>query len=425
MDAGPRRLFALLTLLHQLPAGMALAAWLLTAQARGLEATDIGVLVAVVALGVALLELPTGALADVLGRRGVLAAAAVLHAVAFAGLALAGSFAGLVTAAAVFAVAGALSSGPLEAWFVDRVGAQADEVRRGLGLAGTATGVGLAAGGLLGGGLALLGSRLGLPEVGTAGVVALSIPMAAAALLSLVEAALVFRVVRDDRVVRGKHEKSAGVRVATVQTLLRELPQVVGSGARLAVADAVLRWFCLRWLLVPVGFLAFELLSPLRLAELADHPARAAAVMGPLAAGCFLGIGLTAASAPWLAARVGALPAAAATTVAAGVCFALAGTGGVVTLVVAVLAGFVVSGPGNPLLAPLVHERVDGARRATVLSVRSLIANVAVGLGALVLGVVGEQSGTGWAFALAGALTVLAALPLIGVAAAQRRQPPA
>lgn len=413
--AAARRTLVALTVLRQGSAGLVLTLWLLTAAARGLSPTDIGLVVAIGAFGAAALELPTGALADVVGRRVVLVAASLGTLACSLVLAVATTPTGFYVAAALLAVAGALASGPLEAWFVDRVGAHEDDVRRGLAAAGSATGFSLAAGGLLGAGLARLGGVLGLPGEGTDGLVALSVPFLVAALVALVEVVLLLVLLRPAPTDAPAPASAAGLASA----LLRDLPRTVASGSRLAVTDPVLRWFALRWLLVPVGFLALELLSPLRLAVLLEDPADAATVMGVLAAGCFVGVGLTAATAGVLASRVGALGGAALTTVAAGAGFALAGSGGVAVLAVGVLAGFVVSGPGNPLLAPLVHERVDGTRRATVLSARSLIANVAVGVGAVSLGAVGSTAGTGWAFAVAGAVTAASALPLLGVAAAR------
>jgi MFS family permease len=421
--ADARRTLVLLTALKQVSSGLVLATWLLTAGARGLDATQVGLLVAVAAFGTAALELPTGGLADVLGRRVALAAAALGTVACYVVLAVADSPQGFYLAAALLAVSGALASGPLEAWYVDQVGAQQEEVRRGLGRAATATGFALAAGGLLGGALTQLGSLLDLPAEGPARLLALSVPFMVAAGIAASEAVLVLLLVRD-----GGPEVSSVRASSWVRALVDELPRTVLHGARLALSDRVLRWFALRWLLVPVGFLALELLSPLRLVDLLDDPAGAAAVMGPLTAGCFVGTGLTAAAAPWLARRAGVLLAAAVSTVVAGACFALAGAGGVVLLVVGVLGGFLVSGPGNPLLGPLVHERVTGRHRATVLSVRSLAGNVAVGIGAVALGAVGQVAGTGWGFVLAGTVTALAALPLLGVAAGRRaeaRQAPA
>lgn len=413
--ARARRTLVVLTALKQASSGLVLTVWLLTAAARGLTPTEIGLVVAVTAFGTAALELPTGALADVVGRRAVLVGAALSTLACYLALAVATSPPGFFLAAALLAVAGALASGPLEAWFVDRVGAEEHAVRRGLGAAASATGFALAAGGLLGAGLARLGAGLGLPGEGRDGLVTLSVPFLVAAVVALVEVVLLLVLLRP----APGEARSSAPRGTLARALRHELPRTVASGTRLAVTDEVLRWFALRWLLVPVGFLAFELLSPLRLADLLADPADAATVMGALAAGCFVGVGLTAVTAPWLAARVGPLGGAALSTGAAGACFAAAGSGGVAVLAAGVLAGFVVSGPGNPLLAPLVHERVDGARRATVLSARSLLANVAVGIGGLLLGAVTSAAGTGWAFAVAGALTAASALPLAGVAAAR------
>jgi hypothetical protein len=414
-DTAARRTLVVLTVLRQGSSGLVLTLWLLTAAARGLSPAQIGLVVAVSAFGTAALELPTGALADVVGRRVVLVAAALGTVAGALALAVATTPAGFYVAAALLALTGALASGPLEAWFVDRVGAQEDAVRRGLAAAGSATGFALAAGGLLGAGLAQLGGALGLPGEGTDGLVALSVPFLVAVLVAVVEVVLLLVLLRPAPDEVGAAASASGL----AQALLHDLPRTVASGSRLAVTDPVLRWFALRWLLVPVGFLALELLSPLRLADLLADPADAATVMGALAAGCFVGVGVGATAAGPLASRVGALGGAALTTVAAGAGFAVAGAGGVAVLAGGVLVGFVVSGPGNPLLAPLVHERVDGARRATVLSARSLVANVAVGVGAVSLGAVGSAVGTGWAFAVAGAVTVASALPLLGVAAAR------
>ena len=412
-----RRTLVTLTVLRQASTGLVLTTWLLTAGARGLDAGQLGLLVAVTAVGTAVLELPTGGLADVVGRRTVLLAAATASLLACLLLAVAGSPATFAAAAGCLAVSAALASGPLEAWFVDHVGGDAVAVRGGLARAGSATGFALAGGGLLGALLSGLAARAGLPAEGTDGLVALSVPSLVAAALAVVEVLALLRLLPpDDR-------PAATGQDGLLRAVVDDLPATVVAGARLAVTDPVLRWFSARWLLLPVGFLGLELLAPLRLADLLADPVAAAAWAGPLAAGCFVGVGLTAAVAPVLA-RVGPLAATAATTVAAGACFAAAGAGGVVAVVLGVLAGYALSGPGTALLAPLVHARVDASRRATLLSARSLVGNLAVGVGALGLGAVGDARGTGAAFAVAGAVTALAALPLLGVSRQARSAAP-
>ena len=416
------RAFVVLTFLSQLSRGILLPVWLLLALARGLDVQTLGLLVAVVAAVTAVLELPTGGLADVIGRRPVLVVAAACSLLSLLVLGLGPTPGWLFVGAVLVAVSAALTSGPLDAWFVDEVNgtvpaAQREGVlTRGFAWAASATGFALAGGGLLGAGLTLLASAAGLPSEGD-GLLALSAPLLVAALVVAVELVALTRLLPG-----ASHRSAAGVG-SLLRTAVRGVPDTVVSGVRLAVLDPVLRWFSLRWLLVPVGFLAFELLTPLRLDALLGDPATATALMGPMAAGCFLGVGVAAALAPRLRALLGPLPAAAVVTVGAGTCFALAGQGGVGVLLVGVLAGFLVSGPVNPLLMPLVHERVDSSHRATLLSVRSLLANLAVAAGAVLLGVVVDVEGTSTALAVAGGLTVLAALPLLGVAAARRRPP--
>lgn len=199
----------------------------------------------------------------------------------------------------------------------------------------------------------------------------------------------------------------------------------IGAAGRLVVADPVLRWFGLRWLLIPAGFLAFELVTPLRLIELLADPATAAAVLGPLLAGCYVASALTAPVAPWIRRHVSPLLGAGLATAGAGLAFALAGAGGgLIALVGALLLAHLVIGPVNALNGPFLHARVSSAQRATLLSFESLLAHVSVAAGAVGLGVVVELAGTGAAFTVAGLLTALAALPLVGVARAVRREQP-
>ncbi|HTF06985.1 MAG TPA: MFS transporter [Asanoa sp.] len=103
--------YALLVFLFWLPTGLYLATHILLMLDRGLSVAAIGTTVLVYSLTTAALELPTGGLADVIGRRTVLAASAVAS---FAGLALltvADGFWLFAASAALRGVARALSSG--------------------------------------------------------------------------------------------------------------------------------------------------------------------------------------------------------------------------------------------------------------------------------------------------------------------------
>jgi hypothetical protein len=204
---------------------------------------------------------------------------------------------------------------------------------------------------------------------------------------------------------------------------VRDVPVTVRSSVALVGRAPVLRPMTLRWLLVPAGFLGFELLTPVRLGDLVATPGAAATSMGLIAAACFVGQAATAATASRLA-GLGRLRVAALGTVAAGGAFASAGQGGLGVLATAVVAAHLVAGPLDPLLGTVVHARVDARQRSTVLSVSSLAGQLSVAVLAPTLGVVAAGAGVGPAFVLAGGLTALGALPLGRVARALRSDHP-
>jgi MFS family permease len=113
-------------LLQWLPVGLTIVPMVLLLLERGFSLAEIAALGAISAVTVGVLELPTGGLADVIGRKPVLIASAVAHAVALLLLGLSGSFALLAGSAALRGIARALSSGPLEAWYVDTAQAVRD-----------------------------------------------------------------------------------------------------------------------------------------------------------------------------------------------------------------------------------------------------------------------------------------------------------
>jgi MFS family permease len=93
----------------------------LLALSRGLTLAEVGAVFVVHSVTVVLLELPTGGLADALGRRPVLAASGLLHLASCAAYATADGVPGFVLATFLLGAGRALDSGPLQAWYVDAV----------------------------------------------------------------------------------------------------------------------------------------------------------------------------------------------------------------------------------------------------------------------------------------------------------------
>src|SRR5690606_26752034 len=132
---------------------------------RGLDIATVGLAFTVRALLVALLELPTGGLADAIGRRPVALASQLFTLASFAVLLF---VMGPVTAIvyAIFqGIGSALHSGAMDAWFVDELGRLEPNapLQPHLAAVDVAQAAGMLAGSAIGGLLPSLAAPLGLP----------------------------------------------------------------------------------------------------------------------------------------------------------------------------------------------------------------------------------------------------------------------
>jgi hypothetical protein len=115
----PIRRYTLLSFLQWLPVGLMMVPMVLLLLERGFTLAEVAFIGAVSSITVAVLEQPTGGLADVVGRRPVFIVSALAHMVALVILGLAASMALLLVSAGLRGLARALSTGPYEAWYVD------------------------------------------------------------------------------------------------------------------------------------------------------------------------------------------------------------------------------------------------------------------------------------------------------------------
>ncbi|MEU9743460.1 MFS transporter [Micromonospora chersina] len=391
--------FRYLTLygLRWLPTGLLVPVMILLMQERGLSLSQIGLLATAQGLAVLALELPTGGLADALGRKPVLVVAWVVCLVSLMLFAVADSFWVFFLVWALQGIYRALDSGPLESWYVDATLA-ADpkaEYERGLGWAGTVSGIAIGAGALLGGGLVALGpvgplSALTLP-------VLVAIALQVAALVALT-------------VLLVEHRPARGA--AAVRASVAEAPRMVGQAIGLLRRNRVLLALVAVELFWGFGMITFESLLPVRLAEVVGGADRAAALLGPASSAAWLANAAGAALTPLLLRRLGAAPAAALMRVLQGV--TVVGMGllaGPVGVLIAYLACYTVHGASNPLHMGLLHRQVDGPYRTSVLSLNSMMGQPAGALGAVVLTAVADATSITVAM-LVGAVVLAVAAPL-------------
>ncbi|MEW9532056.1 MFS transporter [Microbispora sp. NPDC049125] len=359
---GLTRRYALIEFLTWLPPGLMMAPYVLLMTVRGLDLAQIGVVGAAYSVTIVVLELPTGGLADVVGRRGVLAAAAAFSAVGLATLALAGSFWPFFAAAVLKGIARALSSGPAQAWYVDALhaeqGSDAD-LKPGLAAGGAAGAIALTLGILAGGAVPLLGLRD-----------ALAVPVwtgAGAAVVLLVAAlAIMHEPVRPHR--------------ARVGQVVRDVPRTIAGGVRLALVDRGLA----RLLLVAAagGLLltTIETLTPGRLAALTGLPETGSTAYALVAAAGFAANAAGSSLTPAVARLAGgsvraAVLATVAVAVATGALAAsvtLHGWVAIAAMGAAYAVLFAALSVAMLLRDELMHKRVAADRRATVMSVDSL-----------------------------------------------------
>jgi MFS family permease len=358
---------------------------------RGMSLAAVAGLFAAHSLTVAALELPTGGLSDVLGRRPVLAMAGALNVVAFTLVGL-GTTAWVLTAGMVLmGAARALASGTAEAWYVDTVHACSGpdaELRTGLARGGSATSAALAAGLLLGGALPWLlgaGPDLGarLSEATSGAVLPLSVPVLLGAAVRVVFVCYVLTVLRE-------HPRPP----ATLRSVLRGVPVTVLGGLRLGGRDALVRRVLLTAAAVGSALAVIELLMPGRTVALTGATGSGAMAYAALSCVGFVCGGVGSHLAP-LAARV-AGSGERAVLVCLGAC-----AGGVLLLGVTAagthllatalaVVGFCLFclgvGAASPNENDLLHRRVPSAQRATALSVQSLAQQLVGALTGLIVG---------------------------------------
>lgn len=388
----PANRLALLSAMRWFPVGLVIPVMVLLLGARGLPINAVGQIMAVYGIVTLLLELPTGGLADSWGRRKVIVASALMLGLGLGLLALSGSTAVILVGVGVLGAARALSSGPVESWFVDSMrGADHALIESGLARGQIAESLGLGVGSVIGGLLPRLGSAL--PQTG-GGFLALSIPFAIAAVMTIAFAIAAWLLVTDERQrvkARLRSTVAAAVRQAAGRSQVRRVMLVAG---------------CLGIVLSGI-----ELLAPNAFADLVGDPTRASGIYGLLTAAAFgvaaLGAGLST-RLPGRRAKVAAVAfviAALAVLVVAAPSLSIAGAG--------FLLVYLMVGLQGPVMAGLLHSRVDSSVRATMMSVESLALQAGGAVASITVGALAAAFGLIGGFGFVAAAGLVAALILV------------
>lgn len=398
--------FVLLTAVRWLPVGIVVPVLVLMLQARGLTLAQVGLMMALYSVVTMLLELPTGGLADVVGRRPVIVASSLAS---LSGLVVAGLAAQpvlLSLAVTLLAIGRALSSGPLEAWFVDEARRQDHraDIQPGLARAGAAEALSIGAGAIVGGALPAVAVAW-VPSLGPSGtqpLISLSAPFLVAAVVSGLHAALVVLLVRE----APRPRASGDIRDNVVTTVRTGLTQ--------AARGVVLRRVLLASGSVGVVLSTVELLSPGAFTPKLGGAETGTAGYGALVA---VGFAMTAAGsllAPRLGARLGSRGRAAALALllAAPATVAVAAQP-LPTAVTGYLLVYALLGAVGPLASAILHDEVREEERSTALSVQSLLLQAGGAGASLGVGVLAGQAGLTAGFAVAAVACLVGALLMV------------
>ncbi len=392
-----RRRYHLLLALRWIPTGLLITVFVLLLRDRGLSLAEIGIGTAAQGIVMLFLELPSGGLADALGRKPVLVLASGFSIMAITVLLVADSVLLLAVVSGLQGIFRALDSGPLQAWFVD-ASLEADpdvDIERGLASADIVICSSIGFGALLGGVVAATDGFFGIDTLVAPLVVNLAMQMVGLlALLKLMD------------------EERPGRGWATARRSIADVPHVVTGAVRLIRASSLLTALIIGELLWGFGMLAFETLLPPRLAEVSGGVDEAARLLGPSITAAWVLSALGAAAAPWLVRRFGSAAAGCALRLGHGVTVVGMGlAGGPAGLIVAYLCTYWVHGATSPVHYGMVHRAVESSHRATVVSANSLTSQVGGAVSGIVLGALADATSITTAMLVA-AVVLAAAAPL-------------
>lgn len=385
-------------------------------QARGMSLFQVGVAMGLYSLTIVLLEVPTGGLADAVGRKRVALVAYTLMAATMAALLFAFSFPMLLLGFVFYGAGRALSSGALDAWFVDALQAVEPEIelQPKLAMAGTVTLMALGIGALLGGALPRLFANL--PADGTAVITPLAIPVLLSLVVKVVLIVFVALAVQEDRPVGATGGWRQG---------FTEVPTLVKDAFQLSRQNPTILLLLGATLAGGLAMLGIETFWQPQFALLQGGNVENTMLFGVAMAGSFFaGVVGNLISTP-LSNRLGKRY---------GLVAALSrGLQGLFLILLAVQTAVplfiflfwlvylnmgVLDSPHNTL----VNDEIPSERRSAMLSVQSLASYLGGMLGAIGLGYVAQHTSVSAAWIVAGSILMVSLLLYLQVDARQRKQ---
>jgi len=383
-------------------------------QARGMSLFQVGVAMGLYSLTIVLLEVPTGGLADAIGRKRVALIAYSLMAATMAALLFAFSFPMLLLGFVFYGAGRALSSGALDAWFVDELQAvEPDiELQPKLAKAGTFTLTALGIGALLGGALPRLFANL--PADGTAVITPLAVPVLFSLIVKVILIIFVAVTVQETR----KVGENQGWRQG-----FTEVPTLVKDAFHMSRQNPTIMLLLGAAMAGGLAMVSIETFWQPRFAVLQSGDVENTLLFGVAMAGSFFaGVVGNIISVP-LSNRMGkryGLVAAIARGLQGLFLIVLAMQTAVPLFILLFWLVYLNMGVIGSPHDTLMNEEIPSERRSAMLSVQSLSSYVGGAVGAIGLGFLAEQTSVSTSWIVAGSILMVSLLLYLQVDARQR-----
>ena len=368
---------------------------------KGLDLIQVGVASAAYSITVLILELPTGSLADTIGRKRIYILSRIFQLLTGALLFTAGGFPLVMAGFIAMGISRALSSGSMDAYFIDalEMAGRGMDLQKPLAIMGMFAPAGLAAGSLLGGRLPMtLGAvlvRYGISDRFGANI-------AVAVVCTILQVIFTLLVVREESLPVAARSANRDNGFGSV--LAGGLKQALTSKPLLILLSATLAW--------GIAFSGLERFWQPRVKTILGNPENTM-IFGLLSTGYF-GVGvignlMSIPLSKWLGNNHGRTMVIL-RILMGGFFILLYRASGIGGFSVFYLGAFLVNGISNSPHAAMFNKIVPSGKRATILSLESLFLQAGGALGALYSGFVAESLSIGHTWLIGGVVLMVSSL---------------
>ncbi len=363
---------------------------------KGLDSLRVGTTVAVYSAALVLLELPTGGLSDSIGRKRVYLISVIVQLASVVWLIVSWNYAGLLIGFFGTGTARALSSGTIDAWFVDEFkhAYPKGDLQKALAKANIFIPAGLAAGSLLGG---VIPMTLGSSLEGTLGTSIYS------ANLLVMSVALVAQFIMTSILVV---EVANQAHSSGVLSGLRQFPEVVSASIKYGVKNRVILALMVASLVLGFGMMSLEVFWQPQLKGILGANEQSW-IFGVMAAGYFMAASVGNILITPMCSKLGKdYP-----QILLGLrlflgasLIVLAFQNTVLGFAVFFMSFLLINGMSNSPHATIFNSQVPGERRSTLMSFESFVLQIGVMTGALTFGYIAEVTSIRTAWVVAGGM---------------------